>query len=222
MESEPSNISGIVAARRSLIPPHLVMRDFLSEETVIALLEFARTRQPSFAPTYVDVDLNAVKPAVRRSVGLRELGAFRDILKSRLIESLPAFVSGLGVTSIDSPKFDIELVAHGDGAFYKRHIDTQTARYCDLDQIRVLSAVYYFYAEPKAFEGGALRLFAIGAEPAPYIDIAPMRNSLLVFPSWAPHEVMPVSCPSNAFADSRFAINCWVLRDKVAAAPDRM
>lgn len=202
------------------MPPHLMIRDFLPEETVISLLEFARARQPDFAPTVVDV--GAIKPAVRRSVGLRELGAFREILKIRLSALLPKLVSELGATPIDSPKFDIELVAHGDGAFYGRHIDTQTARYCDLDQIRVLSAVYYFYAEPKAFEGGALRLFAIGAKPAPYIDIAPMRNSLLVFPSWAPHEVMPVSCPSNAFADSRFAINCWIVRDKAAAAPDKM
>jgi SM-20-related protein len=60
-----------------------------------------------------------------------------------------------------------------------------------------------------------LRLYAIG-DPAgqTFIDIEPVHNSLLVFPSWAPHEVMPVSCPSQRFMDSRFAINCWVNNKK--------
>jgi asparagine synthetase B (glutamine-hydrolysing) len=45
-------------------------------------------------------------------------------------------------------------------------------------------------------------------------DIEPIHNSLLMFPSWAPHEVMPVNCPSQRFIDSRFAINCWVHRER--------
>jgi Rps23 Pro-64 3,4-dihydroxylase Tpa1-like proline 4-hydroxylase len=39
------------------------------------------------------------------------------------------------------------------------------------------------------------------------------------FPSWAPHEVMPISCPSKRFTDSRFAINYWVYRARTPAAP---
>jgi SM-20-related protein len=81
----------------------------------------------------------------------------------------------------------------------------------------VLSGVYYFHAEPKAFTGGALRLYAIGGQGERYVDIEPTHNSLLMFPSWAPHEVMPVRCPSRRFVDSRFAINCWVHRAKPTA-----
>ena len=110
-----------------------------------------------------------------------------------------------------APKLELQLVAHHDGAFYKRHIDTQTAS--DRKNIRVLSGVYYFHAEPKPFSGGALRLYAIGGDDATdFVDIEPQRNSLLVFPSWAPHEVRTVSCPSKQFSDSRFAINCWIHR----------
>ncbi len=104
-------------------------------------------------------------------------------------------------------------MAHGDGAFYKRRIDTLTDRYGDLDRIRVLSGVYYFNAEPKAFSGGALRLYAIGGKPDEnFVNVEPLNNWLLVFPSWAPHEVMPISCPSRRFVDSRFAVNCWICR----------
>jgi len=78
---------------------------------------------------------------------------------------------------------------------------------------RVLSCVYYFHREPKAFEGGALRIHAFGSEEdAEFVDIEPRQNSLLVFPAWAPHEVRTVSCPSDAFADARFSVNCWLHR----------
>ena len=46
----------------------------------------------------------------------------------------------------------------------------------------------------------------------PHLDVAPEKDSLLIFPSWALHEVMPVVCPSGEFADSRFSVNCWVWR----------
>ena len=159
----------------------------------------------------------AVNPAIRVSTGLRELGGYRQILKIKLLGLVPSLIAQLQVTPFENPKLETELVAHGDGAFYKRHIDTQTARYEDVNQIRVLSAVYYFHAEPKAFTGGALRLYAIGGKHGEnFVDIEPVRNSLLVFPSWAPHEVMPVRCRSKQFVDSRFAINCWVHRTRSA------
>jgi Rps23 Pro-64 3,4-dihydroxylase Tpa1-like proline 4-hydroxylase len=44
---------------------------------------------------------------------------------------------------------------------------------------------------------------------AAFADIEPGQNRLVAFPSWAPHEVMPISCPSRRFIDSRFAVNCW-------------
>ena len=88
-------------------------------------------------------------------------------------------------------------------------------------QDRLLSAVYYFHREPKRFTGGQLRLHRSTPDddpsdpepirnPADQIDIEPKRNSLLVFPSWASHEVLPVDCPSSRFEDHRFAVNIWL------------
>jgi len=203
-------------APRVILPPCLVLSDFLDEATVAGLLDYALSRQADFAPTRLGS--KAVNPAIRVSTGLRELGGYRQVLKAKILGLVPSLISQLQVTPFEAPKLETELVAHGDGAFYKRHIDTQTALYDDVNQIRVLSGVYYFHAEPKAFTGGALRLYAIGSQDGEnFVDIEPVRNSLLVFPSWAPHEVMPVSCPSKRFIDSRFAINCWVHRKKVDA-----
>ena len=83
--------------------------------------------------------------------------------------------------------------------------------------IRALSGVYYLHRAPKGFSGGALRFYAIG-DANRFVDVEPVHNSLLVFPSWAPHEVMPISCPTGAFMDSRFAVNCWLHRRSAPAA----
>jgi SM-20-related protein len=196
-------------ASRGFILPHVVHHNFLAEETVAALLDYAVPHEPDFVPT--KVRSQRFDPTVRVSARLRRLGVFQQIIESKILAILPSLIDELRVTPFQVGRLGTELVAHGDGAFYKRHIDTQTAPDRDVRRSRALSAVYYFHAEPKAFSGGALRLYGIGTG-ADFVDIEPVRNSLLVFPSWAPHEVMPVHCPSRRFIDSRFAINCWIHR----------
>jgi SM-20-related protein len=196
-------------ASLSIMLSHVVRRNFLPEGMVARLLEHAVLHEADFVPT--KVGRNKLDPTFRVSARLCQLAAFQEIIESKILAMLPSLIDELRVTSFQAGRLGTELVAHGDGAFYKRHIDTQTASDRDVNRSRVLSAVYYFYAEPKAFSGGALRLYGIGAR-ANFIDIEPVRNSLLVFPSWAPHEVRPVYCPSRRFVDSRFAINCWIHR----------
>lgn len=201
------------APGKSIMPPYTVLRYFLDENAVAGLLDHALSRQAEFAPT--KVGKRAVDPAIRVSLGLRDLGPYARLLEDRLLALLPKLVADLRVTEVDDPKLELQLVAHGDGAFFKRHIDTQTANDEDKKRIRMLSGVYYFNTEPRAFSGGALRLYAIGGESQQnFVDIEPERNSFVVFPSWAPHEVMPVICPSKRFVDSRFAVNCWIHRKK--------
>ncbi len=129
----------------------------------------------------------------------------------------------LGTASFEPTHIELELVRHNDGDFYRRHIDTATAKIepTIVAGQRMLSMVYYYHAEPKRYEGGALRLLPIKPGPA-FVDVLPGQNRLVAFPSWVPHEVMPISCPSGRFADSRFAINCWawgIPSARPAAAP---
>jgi SM-20-related protein len=204
---------------RGRLVPYLVLHDFLDEAAVAGLLDYALSRHSDFAPTTVVP--GTVDSSTRVSIGLRELGGYRKVFKAKILELVPTLISRLHVSPFEASWLETELVAHGDGAFYKQHIDTQTDSHED-KQIRILSGVYYFNAEPKAFTGGALRLHAIGGKNGEnFVDIEPVRNGLLVFPAWAPHEVLPVSCPSKRFIDSRFAINCWVCRKNAAAMEAR-
>jgi SM-20-related protein len=201
-----------------IMTPYLVQRDFLSVGEHAALLAWALDNEARFAPA--GVGGAGVKPGVRRSVSLRDLGPLAAVLKARLKDRAAAFVETLQTAPFAVSHVELELVAHNDGAFYSRHRDTSEGDVAGHAH-RVLSGVYYFHREPKGFSGGCLRLHAIralaadapgddGALEVGALDVSPDQNTLVVFPSWAPHEVMPVSCPSGAFADSRFAVNCWL------------
>lgn len=217
MSHRPTAMSSQPAASRAgrgYMLPHTVHRDFLPDDTVAALLEYAVAHETDFVPT--EVRSQRRDPTVRLSARLAQLGAFRPIIEHKIFALLPTLTDELHVAPFQVDTLEIELVAHGDGAFYKRHIDTRMAPVGEVGRSRVLSAVYYFFTDPKAFSGGALRLHGIGDRPD-FVDIEPVRNSLVVFPSWAPHEVMPVRCPSRRFVDSRFAINCWIYRTLGAA-----
>ena len=145
--------------------------------------------------------------------------SWKGPLRERMRAALPQWCAGFGMAPFEPNAIELDMIAYNDGAFYRRHIDTGRLNRdrpgAGSAGDRIITAVYYFHAEPKAFDGGELRLHAMAASAdgsALSADLPPRRNSLLIFPSWAPHEVLPVRCPSGAFRDSRFAINCWFRR----------
>lgn len=190
--------------------PVFIRDDFLDDATADALLDFALSHREAFQSTRVGIkDRARDDPQNRISVATRDLGPFKQVLKDKVTAGVPEMLASLSMTPISIAKIEIELVAHGDGAFYGRHIDLNPHH--QAETIRALSGVYYFHARPRAFSGGQLRLYpsATGATDR-FIDVDPAHNSLAVFPSWVTHEVMPVRCPSNRFEDARFSVNCWV------------
>lgn len=199
-----------MTATIGLMTPHLRSTDFLAPDEHAALLDWTIAGAARFTPA--GLAGNRVDPAVRNALTLRDLGPHHDVLESRVRAAVPGWIAALRVTPFAISEVELELAAHNDGAHFTLHSDTYTR-----DQRargdRMLSAVYYFHREPQGFSGGCLRLHRIGARVGDTgIDVPPAQNSLVVFPSWAPHEVLPVSCPSRAFADSRFAVNCWIYR----------
>jgi Rps23 Pro-64 3,4-dihydroxylase Tpa1-like proline 4-hydroxylase len=206
------------------IPPHLVYRGFLPEDERGALLDWAMTNEEAFAAAGLG-RAQTVNLEVRNSLNVREKvdQPWRAFLRKRFMALLPEWTAAFGMTAFEASAVEFDLIAYNDGAYYRRHSDVGPrnrhggdASLPGLPGDRVITAVYYFHNEPKGFDGGALRLYPI-SRPAPgeaerYFDIPPEQNSLAVFPSWAPHEVLPVRCPSGSFADSRFAVNCWIRR----------
>lgn len=206
------------------MPPHAQMFDFLPDAERLALFEWAVSMESSFKPAdvfYGKAGQQAkLDPAIRQARKLPNVGPFEHVLRERLFEELTPIMAGAGFRGDRPISIDFELNAYGDGAHFKPHIDialgTGRKRLGLAGNDRVITAVYYFYQEPRRFSGGDLRLYRFGADSSDLgkrdevsKSFEPIQNSLLIFPSWARHSVELVSCPSDRFNDSRFAINCW-------------
>jgi len=201
---------------RTLMPPYGIYRGFLDSVAHSSLLAWALENGTRFKTSSVlrSFEQDGVHdPSVRKSLRVVDFGPMKAVLRQRLLDFAPTLIADLRVTSFEPSEVELELVANNDGAFFKQHTDTLIGDQRKATD-RLLSAVYYFHAEPKAFSGGALRLYSFGTEEnqGNFVDVQPEQNMLLVFPSWALHEVLPVSCPSRRFSDSRFNVNCWVHR----------
>ena len=192
------------AASQSRFFAHAVIENFLDAALVQRLLDYVVLNQGRFTPTTVrQPDGTRVDPASRISLGLDDLGPCAQPLKRQLHAAEPMLRAGIGMGAYDFQDIELQIAAHNDGGFFCRHSDTYKGWGID----RVISGVFYFHRQPCGFSGGKLRLYPLTG--AGHIDIAPSHNSLVVFPSFVQHEVLPVACPSRDFMDARFTVNCW-------------
>lgn len=214
-----------VQAPRHRFPPVARIEDFLAEAERLELLNWVLANRERFQPAEVsDKGSMLVDPEVREALTLRGFGSELPWLAERLGEVQDDLIARLGLTIPLVESLEVELAAHGDGAHFAAHLDIPVGAGRQprggrppRDDDRLLSAVYYFYKEPKGFTGGTLRIhpFASDGKEADdgvagsFIEIEPAQNSLVAFPSWATHEVRRISVPSKAFEDYRFAVNCW-------------
>jgi Rps23 Pro-64 3,4-dihydroxylase Tpa1-like proline 4-hydroxylase len=187
--------------------PHATVADWLAPDMAEALLDFAIARERDFSAGLVyDQSDPCHDPDRRQTQRLRVDGPLRKHLKARALDHKPALERAFGVPPFDVRLVEVELAAHGDGAHFERHTDTFAGRHGRTT--RVLTLVLYLHRRPRGFEGGALRLHALGG-PA-VRDLEPDHNMLVAFPSFLPHSVQTVRCPSGSFADRRFAVNIWL------------
>jgi Rps23 Pro-64 3,4-dihydroxylase Tpa1-like proline 4-hydroxylase len=199
-------------------PKYSVFDDFLPVTLCNDLLEFALANERDFHPTkIVRGGAMQIDPAFRRSSWCKAgLGPHKAAVKAAIHAHLDEILPSLGVPGFAIARTELELTAHGDKAFYKTHIDTHTgAQRAQEPHYRVVSLVYYFYREPKGFSGGEIALHPFGMDDEANVQVVePLHNRLLAFPAITQHEVRKVSCPSGNFADSRFAINCWLHKQR--------
>lgn len=200
--------------------PHGQFDDFLPPDEHQALLDWAIAGEDRFQPAKVTRgtlgDHDQVEAEFRIALKRPDLGPHEERFRRRLMEFLPKAMAAIGASGPPPTSIELEVTAYGDGAHFARHQDipigaNRSTLGSAAGEDRLISAVYYFHRLPRQFTGGALHLYPIGAASGG-IDIDPRDNRLVVFPSWAPHSVEPVSCPEGRFAQFRFAVNCWFCR----------
>lgn len=197
------------------VPVALVASDFLPASTRAALLSDALTMEKDFvSATVYGQSTDSVDHDKRRC---RKLPTHGSTLIEPFLEAfsrrIDDFFVSVGMVRRPVARLETEIAAYNDGGLFHEHVDTLTGSLRSkqgLCRVRALSAVYYFHDEPRRFQGGELRIWSFGNGPErKFRDIEPAGNTLVVFPSFVPHEVLRVDCGSHEFKDSRFAVNCW-------------
>ncbi len=194
------------------VEPYVLIENFLPAAEHDEVLRRTLAARERFAPSKVDDN----EPHYRASLVLIDEAAIADVMRPRIAAALPAAAAQLGLAKgpvrVEPSTVECQVTAHNDGDFYRVHNDAGSPR----TKHRTLSYVYYFQSRPKSFQGGELRLYEVAIKDGFYAAgesywlIEPKDNALLFFPSHAMHEVLPVTCASRAFEDSRFTVNGWV------------
>jgi predicted 2-oxoglutarate/Fe(II)-dependent dioxygenase YbiX len=190
--------------------PHILIRNALGSAMADRLFAHAMERQHEASAGRIGrIGSGAprVDETIRAAQVIPDVSRFAADFDAAIDGILPGVRSRLGVGPfVPGPK-QVSMVAYGDGAFYAKHIDTFITPAVREHPLRQITFVYYFFCEPKGFQGGELRLYNVRQTES--VDLTPERDLLVAFPSWMTHEVLRVSCPGG-FADRRFAVNIWV------------
>lgn len=189
---------------------YLQIDNFLTREDKKRSLNYVFAEEAEFVPTSTATD----EVNYRRSSVLYSFPEFAELIRDRIQSVALDIFRTLELPPFSVDYIESQLTAHNDGNYYKVHNDNGSSN----TATRELTYVYYFHREPKPFLGGELVIYDSKIENTYYVNadsfktIEPRNNSIVFFLSRYMHEVLPVSCLSRSFQDSRFTINGWIHR----------
>ena len=199
--------------------PFVLLKDFLPQPQQERLFELTLADSQRFTQAGVifkqDKDRGRVAPKTRTALvaDAQTAREARPLVIPRLRSILPCVLARLGVQGLDQYLVEMNVTAHLAGGYFRPHRDDSH----QIHHCRRVSYVYYFHRQPKRFSGGDLLLYdtdleAKEADPKPhsFFRVKPRHNSLVFFPSSYVHEITPVECASQDFADGRFTVNGWI------------
>jgi Rps23 Pro-64 3,4-dihydroxylase Tpa1-like proline 4-hydroxylase len=213
-----SKTSSVVAERPPVLPAQCVVLDeFLAPQELEDLTRFTLEHEADFSASEVaspSADGGIVNYEHRRSRVLMDLSHHQGLILERIKTVLPQVLDKLGMEEFSIADVEAQVTASNDGDFFHFHSDNGSDRVAS----RYLTFVYFFHREPRQFEGGELRIHdarlkdgTYGSDGS-YETIVPQQNQIVFFPCELLHEITPVNCASQNFADSRFTLNGWLRR----------
>ncbi len=217
---QPTVISkGIAVVERPerLTARCVILDEFLAPQELEELTHFAVEHEADFRESVVisrTLEEGVVDYDHRRSRVLMDVGRHEGLMLERIKSVLPSVLDQLGMEEFAIAGAEVQMTASNDGDFFRFHSDNGS----ECVASRYLTFVYFFHREPKAFEGGELRIHDARLENGVYVSegsyqaISPRQNQVVFFPCEMLHEVTTLNCPSQAFADSRFTLNGWLRR----------
>jgi hypothetical protein len=213
-----SETRAAVAERPAILPAKCVVLDeFLAPMELADLTRFILEHEGDFHASEVvspHADGGVVNYEHRRSRVLMDLAEHQDVMLKRIQSALPQILHKLGMDEFPIADVEAQVTASNDGDFFHFHSDNGSERVAS----RQLTFVYFFHREPRQFEGGELRIHDSRLKDGVYLSensyqaIVPQQNQIVFFPCEMLHEITPVKCASQLFADCRFTLNGWLRR----------
>lgn len=211
--------SSVIAAERPevLRANCVVLDELLAPQELEALSRFALEHEADFRLSEVyspSAQKGVINDDFRRSRVLMDLDEQQEMILARIKSVLPRVMERLGMEQFTIASVEAQITASNDGDFFHFHNDNGSEGVAT----RHLTFVYFFHQEPRQFEGGELRIHDAHLEDGDYVSdgsyqtIVPRQNQIVFFPCEQLHEITPVRCPSQRFADSRFTLNGWLRR----------
>lgn len=195
----------------------VVLDEFLAPQELSELTRFALEHEADFETSQVispETKSGIINYEHRSSRVLMNLGKYQDLVLDRIKTVLPQVLSKLDMEEFRIADVEAQITASNHGDFFHFHSDNAS----DLVASRYLTFVYFFHREPRGFDGGELRIHDARLENGEYVSegtyqtIVPQQNQIVFFPCELLHEITPVTCRSQQFADSRFTLNGWLRR----------
>lgn len=195
--------------------PFVRERSFLPGPVLDRLRGATLARLEQFHSSEVsNADYRSVDASRRRSrVLLRDVEGLRRMLMPHVrrfvdAQGVPAI---LGLREPLSGRHEVQATHHGDGDFFKPHVDSGDVP----GRGRAITFVFYYDLIEGSFSGGDLLLYDVDARnptniSAGYTRLPPENNSIVFFPSHGAHEVEPVATRSSAPAAGRFTLTGWL------------
>jgi predicted 2-oxoglutarate/Fe(II)-dependent dioxygenase YbiX len=188
--------------------PFVLLKNFLPRDFHETLMPFVLSVREQLVRTKA-AD-GEYRPENRETLDLPGEWDIKKRFGRLLRAEIPGVLSRLHVAPFDIAKLEVKIRAYLDGHFFRFHMDCPK----DMPDLanRKVSYVYFFHKHPRGYSGGDLILFDSDIErdlftTKSFTRIVPENNTLVIFPSPYYHCVIPVSCPSQQFEDSRFVIN---------------
>ena len=216
---------GVVERPAELPAKCVVLDEFLAPAELANLTRFVLEHEADFtastvvSPRAQEGEVNGEISGVinydhRRSRVLMDLAQHQDVMLDRIKSVLPLVLDQLGMEEFAIADAEAQVTASNDGDFFHFHSDNGSERVAS----RHLTFVYFFHREPRQFEGGELRIHDSRLQDGVYVSegsyqtIVPQQNQIVFFPCELLHEITPVNCSSQLFADGRFTLNGWLRR----------
>lgn len=192
--------------------PFVRLNAFLSSDQQIRLWDVVR--RANLQPARITLEAGAVEPERRQAdiaSGASEIrGWFLPLVEAALDRE--QVLPRLGLSPFDPSHRELQITGHKEGGFFCMHKDSGLK-----NRDRYLTFVYYFHRQPARFSGGELLLYdqdsqGCSTDPLAFTRLAPLHNSLILFPSDRWHAVASVTMDSTDPLDGRWTVNGWLHR----------